>query len=180
MSAIPGVKMPPYSLEPLLKPSFHSIRWTIMGSENIKKRKQVFTFVVLKPAQGSGFSRSVPRPAWTAKKTHFSRTALDCRHESSRHWPRVMTKLGGCTMPLCVESSLPSLRVVGGLCLEVSLGTWGPGPFPYNKLLAIQNRILFPIGEKRCRYAIGSHVPNETSRHRPPTAFKTWRRGFSA
>ena len=31
--------------------------------------------------------------------------------------------------PLCWSSSPPSLRAVGGLCLEVSLGTWEPRPF---------------------------------------------------
>ena len=31
--------------------------------------------------------------------------------------------------PLSGESSLPILRTVGGLCSEVSLGTWEPAPF---------------------------------------------------
>ena len=35
---------------------------------------------------------------------------------------------------LSVEPSLPSLRVVGGLCLEVSLGTWGLTQFCVNFL----------------------------------------------
>ena len=34
---------------------------------------------------------------------------------------------------LRVESSLPSLRAVGGLCLEVSLGAWGPDPYLYQR-----------------------------------------------
>ena len=29
-------------------------------------------------------------------KTCFSHTVLDCRHESSPHRARIMTKLGGC------------------------------------------------------------------------------------
>ena len=40
-----------------------------------------------------------------------------------------MTKFGGCTYAsLSGESSLPSLEAVSSLCLEVSLGTWGPDP----------------------------------------------------
>ena len=39
--------------------------------------------------------------------------------------------------PLNGESSLSSLRTVGGLFLEVSLGTGEPDPFQYN---------IFPIG----------------------------------
>ena len=45
------------------------------------------------------------------------------------------------TSPRC-ESSLPSLRAVGGLCLEVSLGTQGPDPV-LCQLCAIQNRSCF-------------------------------------
>ena len=70
--------------------------------------------------------------ARTAKKTCFSHTALDCRHESSLHRTRIMTKLGGCTYAsVSGESSLPCLEAVSGLCLEVSLGTWGPDPILY-------------------------------------------------
>ena len=68
----------------------------ILGSYN-RKTRQVFAFVVLKPTQGSGFACSVPKPARTAKKTCFSHTALDCRHESSPHRARIMIKLGRCT-----------------------------------------------------------------------------------
>ena len=49
--------------------------------------------------------------------------------------------------PLSRESSLPSLRAVGGLCLEMSPGTWGPDPVLY-QLFAIQNRRSFLIGKK--------------------------------
>ena len=107
-----------------------------------QKITQVFAFVVLKPTQGP--SRVVPKPGRTAKKAWFSHTALDCRHVSSPHRARTTTKLGKMYAPLSVESSLPSLRAVRGLRLEVSLGTWGPGPFLY-QLFAIQNS-RSPIG----------------------------------
>ena len=43
-----------------------------------------------------------------------------------------MTKLGGCTYAsVSGESSLPCLEAVSGLCLEVSLGTWGADPVLY-------------------------------------------------
>ena len=48
--------------------------------------------------------------------------------------------------PPSVGTSLPSLRGVGGLCLEVSLGTWKPDPVLY-QLFAIQNR-SFPTRQK--------------------------------
>ena len=82
------------------------------------------------------------KPARTAKKMCFPHTALDCCHESSPHSARIMTNLGGCT--LSVESSLPSLRAVDGLCLEVWPGTWGPDPV-LNQFFAMQNRRSFPI-----------------------------------
>ena len=63
------------------------LRPIIMGSEN-RKQNRFSPFVVLKPTQGSGFSCSVPKPARTAKKTCFSHTALDGRHESSPHRAR--------------------------------------------------------------------------------------------
>ena len=58
------------------------------------------------------------------------------------------------------------------VCLEISLGTWGPDPVLY-QLFAIQNRRSFPIRKKKTsRNGSGSHVPSETSRHRPPTALE--------
>ena len=101
----------------------------------------------------------------------FSLTALDCHHESSPRRARIMTKLERVYAPLCVESSLPSSRAVGGLFLEISLGTWGPDPVLYH-LFAIQNRRSFPIRKKSSRNWSGSHVPGKTSRHRPPTTLK--------
>ena len=41
--------------------------------------------------------------------------------------------------PLTRESSVAGMRAVGGLCLEVSLGTWEPDLFIY-QLFAEQNR----------------------------------------
>ena len=73
--------------------------------------------------------------------------------------------------PRSVEPSLPSLRAVGGLCLEVSLGTCGPDTVLY-QLFAIQNRRSFPIRKKFIQNGSGTHVPSETSRHIPPTALK--------
>ena len=73
--------------------------------------------------------------------------------------------------PRSGESSLPSLTAVGGLCLEISLVTWGADPVLY-QLFAIQNRRSFPIRKKKCRNWSGSHVPGKTSRRRPPTALK--------
>ena len=55
---------------------------------------------------------------------------------------------------------MPSLRAVGGLCLEVSLGTWDFDPVLHD---------FFPIGNDLFWIA---HVPSETPRHRPPTALK--------
>ena len=50
---------------------------------------------------------------------------------------------------------MPSLRAVGGPCIEVSLGTWEADPVLYQHF-AIQNR----------------NVPSETSRRRPRKALK--------
>ena len=63
-----------------------------------KQKIKVFPFVVLKPAQGSGFYCSVPQPARTAIKMCFSHTALGCCHESSPHRTQIMTRLGGCML----------------------------------------------------------------------------------
>ena len=49
--------------------------------------------------------------------------------------------------PLSWESSLPSLRVVGGLCLEVSLGTWEPDPF-LDDFFLIGNDLQFCVAKK--------------------------------
>ena len=43
--------------------------------------------------------------------------------------------------PLSYESSLPCSRAVGGLRLEVSLGTWEPNPFLY-PFFSIGNYLL--------------------------------------
>ena len=67
-------------------------------------------------------------------------------------------------------SSLPRLRDVIGLCLDVWLGAWGPDPVLY-QLFAIQKR-SFPIRKKTSRNGSGSHVPSKTPRYRLPTAFK--------
>ena len=63
------------------------------------------------------------------------------------------------------------MRAVGGLCLDISLVTWGPEPVLY-QLFAIQNRRSFAIRKKSSRNGSGSHVPGKTSRHGPPTALK--------
>ena len=89
-----------------------------------QKAQQALAFVVLKPSQGSGFSCSVPQPARTAQKTCFSHTAFACRRESSPQGTD-HDQTWRVSAPLSVESSLPSLRAVGVLCLEVSLRTWG-------------------------------------------------------
>ena len=46
--------------------------------------------------------------------------------------------------PLSCVSSLPSLKAVGDLCLEVSLRMWGPDPALYLHF-AMQNRRSFLI-----------------------------------
>ena len=92
-----------------------------------QKTKQVFPFAVLKPTPGSGFSRSVVQQR---KNVLFALSTLPL--------PRVLAsqdtghhKSWRAYAPLSLESSLPSVRAVGGLCLEVSLGTWGPDPILY-------------------------------------------------
>ena len=60
----------------------------------------------------------------------------DTSHQTSRAYA-----------PLRRQSSLPGLRAVDGLCLEVSLGTRGPDPVLY-QLFAIQSRKSFPIRTK--------------------------------
>ena len=51
------------------------------------------------------------------------------RHESSPHGARLTLNLPTMYASLLSESSLPSSRGVGCLCLEVSIGTWKPDPF---------------------------------------------------
>ena len=61
--------------------------------------------------------------------------------------------------------------LVGGLRLEVSLGTWGPDPVLDQFLCDTQQGVLSDQKPKS-RNGSGSHFPSETSRHRPPTALK--------
>ena len=75
--------------------------------------------------------------------------------------------------PLNGESSLPSLMAIGGLCIDVSLGTSGPDPVLY-QLFATLNR-SFPIRKKSSRNGSGCHVLGKTSRSRPPTTLKLGR-----
>ena len=79
-----------------------------------QETKQDFAFVVLKPTQGFGFSCSVPKPARAVKKTCFSHTALDRRHESSPLRAQIMTKLGGVCFTEC-RVLAAKFEAVGGL-----------------------------------------------------------------
>ena len=71
-----------------------------------------------------------------------------------------------------LHSSLPSLRAVrvGGLCLEILHGTWGPDPV-LHQFFAIQNRRSFPTPPKNIyRNGLRLSPPKEkASKHRPPT-----------
>ena len=97
-----------------------------------------------------------------AKKTCFSRIARHRCRASSPNRTRVTTKLES-VRSTKLRVSLPSLRTIGGLCLEVSLGMWGTDPVLY-QLFAIQNRRSSPIRKKKTfRKGSGSHVPSKTS-----------------
>ena len=133
----------------------------------------------LKPASSAvgsdGSFLSLP----TQEKTCFSHIPLHRCCESSPHRTPVTTKLGRAHAPLSRDASLPSLRVVGGRCLEVFPGTWEPDPF-LDDFFLIGNDLLFCIAEGWYRTGSAPHAPSETSRQRPPTALKTWQRGLSA
>ena len=75
---------------------------------------------------------------------------------------------------LKIESSLPSLsfRAVGGLCLEISLGMWGPGPVSVSTFCDTEQVVISDQKKYISRNGSGSHVPRETSTPRPPTALK--------
>ena len=64
-----------------------------------------------------------------SEKTRLSHTTLDCSHESSPHRAQNHDQTWRADAPLNVDSSLPSLRAVGGLCPEISVGTWGADQF---------------------------------------------------
>ena len=74
--------------------------------------------MVLKPTQGSGFSRSVQQ-----KRDGTSPPRFLASHDTGRH------QTWRAHAPLTLEPSLPRLRAGGGLCLEVLPGTWEPDLF---------------------------------------------------
>ena len=153
---------------------------------------------MLKPTQGSGFSRSVQqhrknrafhtyitreelrssreKKTKNKKQKHFT-AAVSPRSESSPHMTRVTAKLGerNTYAPLRWESSLPSLRAVGGRCLEVSLGTWGPGPDLY-PLLAIQERV--PIRKKMMHKWFRHPRSKQDLETKSTYGPQTWQRGL--
>ena len=61
------------------------------------------------------------------------------------------------------ESPPASLGALGGLCLEVSPGTWGPDPVMY-QLFAIQNRRSFTVKKKK--YPEMGQAPTSQARPR--------------
>ena len=69
----------------------YNFLWSRQLWDRKTENKTVFPFVVLKPTQGSGCSRSVSA---AAKKTCFSHIALRRCRESSPHKTRVTTELG--------------------------------------------------------------------------------------
>ena len=70
------------------------------------------------------------------------------------------------------RGALAKLRAVGGLCLEVSLRTWGPNPVLYERFFAIQYGRSLPIRKKMFKNGSGSHVPSETSGKRTSMALE--------
>ena len=121
-----------------------------------------FRLCGVETTQGPGFSCYVPQPAGTAKKTCFFRTQRLTDATNPRHGTN-HNQTWRAYAPLNVEFSLPSLRAVGGLCLDLSLGTWGPDPVLYQPF-AIQNRRSFPIRKKLCTNGSGSHAQSERPR----------------
>ena len=130
------------------KPFLRLSRPTIIGSEN-RKQNRFLLFVVL---------NSNPHKA-LASLVLFQRLPRQRKKKNvlfaHSTWlpPRVLDSHGTdhdqtwkVYAPLGVQSSLLLLRVVGCLCLEVSLRTWGADLFLY-QLFAIQNRRSFPIGK---------------------------------
>ena len=106
-----------------------------------------------------------------AKKTCFSRIARHRCRASSPNRTRVTTKLES-VRSTKLRVSLPSLRTIGGLCLEVSLGMWGTDPVLY-QLFAIQNRRSSPIRKKKNSERVQAPTSQaRLPRHRPPTAVK--------
>ena len=89
-----------------------------MGSENRKHQEQVFPSSCRNP-------RAVPSVAgYTRKNVLFAHSTPQPRVRASQRTDhgktsRVYTSLSW-------ESSMPSLRAVGSMCLAVSLGTWEP------------------------------------------------------
>ena len=85
--------------------------------------------IVQKPASGAvGNDESFLIAAYTRKYMFFvhitsppPRALASQATEYGKTWKEYA--------PLALESSLPRFRVVGNLCLEVSLGTWEPAHF---------------------------------------------------
>ena len=71
-----------------------------------------------------------------------------------------------CYIESIIESSLQSLRAVGGLCLEVSLGTWEPDIlFLLSFFFRSEMTSCFVSQKNDKRNGSGSHAPSKTSRH---------------
>ena len=107
-----------------------ALRQTIMGSKN-RKQNRVSPLTLV-----SGLFISLRKPARAAKKRAFltqhlppPRALASRGRDHAQTW-RVYASLS-------LESSQPSLRTAGGLCLEVLLGTRVPDPF-MDQLCAIQ------------------------------------------
>ena len=140
-----------------------------MRSENRNQNR--ISLHVLKPASSAvGSDGSFLFDAYTRRNVLFA--------HSTSSLPRVLGSQGTghdktwrVYAPLSWESSLLSLRAVGGLWLEVSPEAWEPDPFLV-LFFSVENDLLFRI--EKSSYITGSapHVPSETSRHRPPTALK--------
>ena len=86
--------------------------------------------------------------------------------------------------PLSVGLSLPSLRAVGGLRLEVSLGTGGADPVLYH-LFGIQNRRYFLTRKKKIDPEMMGQAPtSQTGKFETQPTYsygpQTCKRGLSA
>ena len=101
--------------------------------------KTGFPFIVLKPASSAvGSDGSFLFPAYTSENVLFAySTSPMARVLASQNMDH--DKKRRTYAPLSWESSLPSWKDAGGLCLEFSLETWEPDPFL---------DLFFPIGNE--------------------------------
>ena len=110
-----------------------------------------------------------------SEKKDFSHTTVDCHHGSSLHRARFTTKL---RRRMNTQPSLTSLKALGGLCLEVSLRTWGLTHFCINVLRCrTQDRFL---SEKDIQKWVRLPRPKRDLKTQITYSPHTWQRGLSA